>query len=177
VAYICYCTYEGNGARLYLMVCTKLRTPLYLMLDTQLLLLWLNLQAFFCCRPFPGVLNKNTGCLFPCLQGMANALLGMALTMQIFNQKVPQSNLLHVHINRCGRLTVWEPPPLPEHPQAYQGMPRLHYCCLMAGLLDNHKKPVLRKNASTSSSNRLLSMTWPGWCMGSLATSKTYNSL
>jgi hypothetical protein len=47
------------------------------MVGTQMLLLWLNLQVSFCCRPAARTLNKTTDCLFPCLHGAADALPGM----------------------------------------------------------------------------------------------------
>jgi hypothetical protein len=75
---------EGKGAQLYLMVCTQLRMQSYLMVGTQLLLFWLDLQpqASSCLRPLTWTKKKTTGCSFPCLQGAADALLGMSVPMQ-----------------------------------------------------------------------------------------------
>jgi hypothetical protein len=69
---------EEKGAQLYLVVRTPSQTQLHLMVGTQLLLLCLSLQASPSPRPFTKVLNKMTGCLFPCLLGVADALPGMA---------------------------------------------------------------------------------------------------
>jgi hypothetical protein len=80
----CCCVKEEKGAQLYLMVCTQLRTPLFLISGAQLLLLWLNLQAS--CKHLPAAILvpgheiKNAGCLFPCLKVVANALPGMAIS-------------------------------------------------------------------------------------------------
>jgi hypothetical protein len=57
------------------------RTQLYLMVGTQWLTLWFNLQASSCRRPLIGTINETTGCLFSCLQGVADALPGLAITM------------------------------------------------------------------------------------------------
>jgi hypothetical protein len=43
-------------------------------------LLWLNSQASSCQRPFTRMLHETARCLFPCLQGKASALPGMAIT-------------------------------------------------------------------------------------------------
>jgi hypothetical protein len=75
----CCCMKEEKGAQLYLMVCARLQTELYLMVGTQLLLLWLELQPSSCHRPFIGTPSKTTDCLFLCLQGVADALPGMAM--------------------------------------------------------------------------------------------------
>jgi hypothetical protein len=72
---------EEKEAQLHLTVCTQLRMQLYLMVATQPLLLWLNLQAFSCHRLFTGTTNKKSGCVFPCLQGVAGALPGVAITL------------------------------------------------------------------------------------------------
>jgi hypothetical protein len=56
---------EEKGAQLHLTVCTQLRMQLYLMVGTRLLLLYLDLQASSCHRPFTRELNKTTGCLSP----------------------------------------------------------------------------------------------------------------
>jgi hypothetical protein len=39
--------------------CIRLQTQLYLMDGTQLLLLWLNLQASSCCHPFAGTVHTT----------------------------------------------------------------------------------------------------------------------
>jgi hypothetical protein len=58
------------------MGCTQLRTKVYMMAGNQLLLLWLNLQASSCHHTCTGAFNKTTGCVFPCLQDVADALPG-----------------------------------------------------------------------------------------------------
>jgi hypothetical protein len=61
----------------------------------------LNLQASSCHRPFTRTLSKTTGFLFSCLQGVADALPGMARTMQIIiiimNSRV--STGFHAHMS------------------------------------------------------------------------------
>jgi hypothetical protein len=59
---------EEKWAQLHLVVCTQFRTQLYLMVGTQMLLLWWNLQASSCHRPVTGTSNKTTGCVFLCLE-------------------------------------------------------------------------------------------------------------
>jgi hypothetical protein len=54
-----------------------------MLVGKQFYLLLLNVQASSRRGLFTGTLNKATGCVFPCLQKVADALKGMAITMQI----------------------------------------------------------------------------------------------
>jgi hypothetical protein len=81
-------------AQFYLMLYTQLQTHLDVMVGAQLLLLWFDLQASSCSRPFARTSNKTASCCFSCLQGLATAHLGMAITMYI-NQSGLGNNIAH----------------------------------------------------------------------------------
>jgi hypothetical protein len=74
---------EEKGVQLYFMVCKQQWTQLYLMVGTQLLVAITGIvqpPSFY--RDVKRIkLNNTTGCLFLCLQSMADALLGMAKMM------------------------------------------------------------------------------------------------